>query len=208
LSKDEDPSKETPEERTAGFIVGINNFYSRPIAGLGLSSQDEGRLRQFLLERAEAMAIAHDVVAQANAGHPGDFGRAINAALADVDVEMGKAFDAQTYEKIKAMLDATPYLGLISHSYDTKFMDASQSLSARQYLSLAIIMSDSYRQKGSDLPLPPTSAIDPNTGFSPPDYLVLERAEAVLSAPQISVLKRAMIDLNKKRLGQNKPTLP
>jgi hypothetical protein len=201
LDSNQDPSKRTPQERTAGITRGMHYMYDKAVAGLHLDPTEEEKLWAYLIAREEAGAIAHDVVAELRTGKPEEFGIMAERSRREVDEEMKTSFNEATYAKIKAMIDASNYIGALNLKLDPAFTAAGNPLTPEQFMSLASAMYQSFGGPDGLSSRPLAQNIDPITVLTKQDADTLERASRFLTPQQIVILKQYLVSRNERMLG-------
>ncbi len=196
LTPDQYPSIKTPEERTRGIKIGLHSFYGKAIAGLGLYPKDEEKLWDFLVAREEAAMLAHDVVEEMHTEQPSDFPTMAAVIRADVEKEMQVAFGEQTFARIKEMLNAAAYIGMLDKTFDSKFSASGVPLSPKQFLSLSVVMFDAYNTTRNHSTRPTVNNVDPQTSLTPYDVQALDYASQLLNSQQLVVFKDGLIQRN------------
>jgi hypothetical protein len=199
----DDPSKRSRERRLAFIKKAIDETYGKAITGLRLSEADEQKLYSLLIERSEAAYDAHDILAEMRTRDPKSFNAGIANAQAEVDQEIRRAFDPDTYTKIEIMIEAYPYLLRINQSFDTALSQAGLSMSPEQVLPLATILFQTYGSINNPDSIPTADNIDKISGLTALDKLAVQRAESVLTHQQIEILKNAIAARNRIIIQRN-----
>lgn len=200
-----DPSKRSQDEKLSGIKRGLRYQYAKAVAGLGLQGDEEEKVWDYLVAREVAASIAQDVVSNTDLHVRDrlDLGAISSASRADVDLEWKQKFDVQTYQKIKAMIDAQKYIGALNHSFDAAFTASGSSLTPKQFLTLATLMLDAYGPSGYPSNSASILAGDSASVLSTQDEDAINRATAVLNPARVTLFKDILQKGNEQTLKGN-----
>lgn len=197
-----DPFKNTPAERLVSIKNAIELKYSKTIKAMKLTPEVEQQLRNLLILRYEVAYMAHEIVVDGQQRKPHDLADAIDAAQADVDIDIQKIFPAEIAKQVKQMIMAGDYLLEVNTKYDRAMTALGESITPEQTLPLASALLEAY---GIDNPnaVPHNETINPKTGLTPLDEIVLRRAASILSPRQKEILRNLIETHNRQVLNNN-----
>ncbi len=192
------------EERLRQITLGVDQTYKKVIAGLGLSQSDQEKLRSLLIERSLAGWDAHDIVTGGVSPDQDSLNAARALAVQLSDEEIARAFSPGIVEIIQAMLAARPYIMRINQHYDPALAQAGVPLLPEQMLPLAEVLYHTFGSANNPQIEVDRRQVDPITGLTPLELLVLERAKTVLTQAQLEVVKQKIAALNRSHyLGKS-----
>ena len=197
-----DPFKNTPAERLVSINNAIELKYSRTMKAMKLTPEEEQKLRSLLILRYEVAYMAHEIVVDGRQRKPNDLADAINAAQADVDIDIQKMFTAEIAKQVKQMIMAGDYLLEVNTKYDRAMTTAGESITPEQTLPLALALLEAYGINNPNA-VPRNGTINPNTGLIPLDEIVLRRAASILSPRQMETLRNVIETRNRQALNNN-----
>lgn len=192
-----DASDAPAQERRAEFIKqSIEETFGKAIASLKLDPVRAEKLRAFLVERVQVAYEANQALVEHGSREPRDFPRLIAVAQAGVELEMREFFGEALFRRIESMLQLAPYLRQISQIYDPRMAGAGVPLMNEQVLPLAAILAQAYGAPDDPRAQPRASDLHPATGLTASDEAALQAAAGLLTPPQLTVLRSALVERN------------
>jgi hypothetical protein len=192
-----DASDSPVQERRVEFIKqSIEETFGKAIASLKLDPERAEKLRALLVERAQVAYEANQVLVEHGSREPRDFPRLIAVAQAGVEVEMREYFGEALFRRIESMLQLAPYLRRISQIYDPRMAAAGAPLMNEQVLPLAAILAQAYGAPDDTRARPRASDLHPATGLTVSEEAALQAAAGLLTPPQLTVLRGALVEHN------------
>ncbi|MBP7481036.1 MAG: hypothetical protein KA788_00735 [Lacunisphaera sp.] len=187
----------TKAERIRQITAEMDRTYKKTITGLGLSPANQEKLRSFLIDRALTRWDAHDIATAAVPPDQDSLNRALDVADAVSDDEATKVFGPEVLDKIRSMIEARPYIARISQHFDPAMTQARVPLTPEQMLPLAEVFFHTFGSANNPQIEVNRRHVNPITGLTPLDLLVLERAKTVLTQAQLEVLRQKTVALNR-----------
>ena len=185
------------KERTRQITAVVDATYQKVIAGLRISPGEREKLRNLLIERSLARWAAHDLATADAVPQQDALNRFLELADKLSDEEIATAVGPTLLKKIQAMLVARPYITRINQHYDPAMAQAGVPLLPEQVLPLAEVFYHTFGSTNNPQIEANRRQVDPVTGLTPLDLVALERAKAVLTRPQLEIVRQKIAALNR-----------
>jgi hypothetical protein len=174
----------------------VRNRFGKAIKGLKLSAEDEQKVIELLIARAESGYHAREILTQDERNNLAFYHAAIASAQADIDKEITAHFSPELSGKILNLVNARMYLAVINDTIEPAMASAGVPMAPEQVIPLLDVFYETYdRDLASDMRYV-QQQINTATGLTDLDELALARSKGVLSPRQLETLRTALLKRN------------